>query len=668
MPRTKTISPRVSREKGQRSIDLPEMLYRILPPWSNPTKFLEANTWRAIVASQPIAVACREALISSYLSLDWKIEPKDSELRDELKSDIDYYTDFFSDTGKYYYDEIIEWIGRDMLDIPFGAAAEVGRQGDSPEGKVLWLELLDGGTLFPYPNDQWPVGQYVREAMMTSPIYFPYYAINRVYYSPRTEIKLEGWGMPPPEKIYLALELLNRGDRYYANLLLDTPEAGILDLGDMSKTSAEQWVKAYRDMLGGVDPMKVPVLYEHNNEVKFIPFGRPPTDLMFDRVTAKYASMVTSGYGLTLSDIGIQTTTSGGDTLAGSIRDERKTRRTGFARFKRKMVSFFNFMLPDTLYYKIIDQDDELSVAMSRARLANSTAAAEYINNRIFTPNEMRRQAISDGLITISIPEDVPEDDFPELPEENPNERTNLLGKPIAPSQGGHGEVLPRGDVFSDEINKMMDVGDTYLKKMVRSVISPLREQTTDALTSFSEGELDAWNDWYDEALWGNAEDEFPELTFSTLSLARSNLNSLMKNFESWWTIDVSPRAIYNDWEELFHRALLKEYRGSNIQFDRYGEQLRGKIADILSKINRDMPRGVQNCIISGAKKALLDKEFLARSLDDDGIIGDNKTVEYVRQELLQFGGKIIDKFAVQLSDSINEILGDIENEVTESE
>jgi hypothetical protein len=43
MPKTKTVAPRVSREKGQRSIDLPEALIRILPPWQNPKKFLEAN-------------------------------------------------------------------------------------------------------------------------------------------------------------------------------------------------------------------------------------------------------------------------------------------------------------------------------------------------------------------------------------------------------------------------------------------------------------------------------------------------------------------------------------------------------------------------------------------------------------------------------------------------
>ena len=246
MPRIKTKTPRVSREKGQRSIDLPEALIRILPPWSNPKKFLEANIWRGIVARQPTAVICREALISSYLSLEWKIEPKDSEKRDELKEEIEYYTEFFNYTGKYYYDQIIEWIGKDMLDIPFGGAAELGREGDSPDGKVLWIELLDGGTLFPFPNKKTPVGQLVRDSGMTTPIFFPAHAINRVYYSPETYIRLEGWGMPPPQKIFLAIQLLDRGDFYYANLLLDTPEAGILDLGDMSKKAAEEWVKGYK--------------------------------------------------------------------------------------------------------------------------------------------------------------------------------------------------------------------------------------------------------------------------------------------------------------------------------------------------------------------------------------------------------------------------------------
>ena len=658
MPKVKVKTPRVSRERGQRSIDLPEALTRILPPWNNPNKFLEANIWRRIVASQPIAVVCRETLISNYLSLDWKIEPKDSEKRDELKSEIEYYTEFFNYTGKHYYDQIIEWIGKDMLDIPFGGAAELGREGDRPDGKVLWLELLDGGTLFPFPNNDWPVGQLVSEAGMVDPIYFPKHAINRAYYSPETYIRLEGWGMPPPQKVYLSLELLNRGDMYYANLLTDTPEAGILDLGDMSKKAAEEWVKGYREMLGGIDPMKIPVLYEHSNKVEFIPFGRSPSELMYDRVTAKYASIMTAGYGLSLSDIGIQTATSGGDTLAGSIRDERKTRKTGFARFKRKIKTFFDFMLPNTLEYKVIDQDDELSVALSRARLANATAASQFIDKRIFTPNEMRRQAISDGLITISVPEDVPEDEFPDELMETENERTNMLGKPVAPSQGGHGEVLPRGDVFSDAVYNMINVPNAPIKKLVRSIIQPVKIETDDVLDKLDDGELDAWSDWHDEALWGDLDEEIPELTLSTLEISRSNLITPLVN-DRWWELEVDFENLYAEYEPVLLDVLKAEVGEENIDAALL-DKFKHDIDAVVENINQSLMEEIKNCVIAGTKKALIDAELSAKSLDEDEIINDNRTVEYVRQELLQLAHKLNHNFAVQLSDAINNILGDV--------
>ena len=76
--------------------------------------------------------------------------------------------------------------------------------------------------------------------------------------------------------------------------------------------------------------------------------------------------------------------------------------------------------------------------------------------------------------------------------------------------------------------------------------------------------------------------------------------------------------------------------------------------------INYSLFRGVKNCVISGTKKVLIDKQFNARSLDEDEIIGDNRTVEYVRHELLQLGEKLIRNFAVQLSETINNILGDV--------
>lgn len=341
MPRTKKTTPAPDREKFQRSLDLPEMYFsRILPQWRQPD-WLNANVWRQIVANQPFAAICRETLIANVLNLDWQIDAREADRRDELKEERKYYEKLLSDDGDFDWMGRLEWLLQDYLDIPFGGGAEIGRENDSPDGRVAWIEPLDGGTLFPYSSKDYPVGQALHENAIDT-VFFPYYAINRLYMSPRTLINRKGWGCAPPEKIFLSLELLNRGDRYYANLLLDTPEVGILDLGDISKESAENWVKSWRTMLSGIDPFKVPVLYEHEKPAAFISFTKSPTELMFDKATMKYAGICAAGYGMSLSDIGISVVSSGGETLAGSIRSERKSRKTGYGRAKKAVELFFN--------------------------------------------------------------------------------------------------------------------------------------------------------------------------------------------------------------------------------------------------------------------------------------------------------------------------------------
>lgn len=466
MARNKTTAPNPSRHVGEKNIPLPAYyLDRILPAWRHP-EWVDADRWRYAVRQQPVCVAYRDTMISNLVSLDWKIEPKESNKREEYKEEIDYYTDFFNDTGEYEYATILEWIFKDVQDIPFGGAAELGWENnkESDNSRLLWIKLLDGGTLFPTANYDWPVGQYVKESGLQT-VYFPRYAINRVYTSPQTNITRYGWGCAPPESIYLGLEALNRGDMYYVNLLLDSPEVGILDLGDMSETSAQQWVKSWRELLIGIDPFKIPVLYGHEKPATFISFTRSPTELLFDRTILRYSALVGAGYGMSIGDIGLAGSSSSGETLAGTIRQERRTKRTGFGKMKKKMVSFFNRMLPPYLKYLVIDMDDELAVSLSRARLANATAFGQMVDKRYFTPKEARLQSIADGLITISIPEDIPEDELPEQPQfnqpfGNTNERTNMLGKPVNPSQGGHGEVIPKAELFDILMEEVPDFRD----------------------------------------------------------------------------------------------------------------------------------------------------------------------------------------------------------------
>ncbi len=436
--RRKTIAPVPKAAKGQRSLDaVPPFLTRRVTRLRPPSR-QDAETWRRFVKSQSVAILCKESIIDFVLNLDWAISPVDPNQRDELKGEIEYYTELFTYNGEYDFTGFVEWVLSDYLDLPFGAGVELIYERDNPDLRLLHYVPLDGGTLFPTGNPQWPIGQVIG----LNQVYFPFYAINRIYMSPRTDYKLRGWGEAPPEKIFLAMEMLSKGDSYYANLLSDTPEAGLLDLGDMSQTSAEEWLEHFQELMAGIDPFKIPVLYEHNTQAKFISFGRPPTEMLFSDVTLRYAAIVCGGYGISLSDIGIQAVSNGGETLAGSIRQERRSRRSGQGKAKKKVKLFYDRMLPDSLKFQWVDPDEEQSVATGRAMLSISTAAQQLIDAKVFTQNEMRRQMVANGLITVPIPEDVPEDEFIEKePQPDFNTQRRLIQDNVPPSQGGTGEV-----------------------------------------------------------------------------------------------------------------------------------------------------------------------------------------------------------------------------------
>lgn len=548
--RTKTTPPKPKKQSGQRSRELSALYFeRILPEWRNP-KWASSEFWRAAVLNEPIAIICRETLIANVLSFDWKIEPRDSTKRDELKDEIDYYTRFFEDTGEYSYSQITEWVGTDLLDLPFGSGVEKGYLRDDPNERLIWIELLDGGTLFPTGNRKWPVGQALYENPLDQ-VFFPQHAISRVYMSPRTRIREEGWGMAPPEKIFLSIELLRRGDAYYANLLLDTPEVGILDLMDMEKESAESWIKSWKDLLHGIDSFKIPVLYEHTTKAEFIPFKRSPTEILFDKTTLRYAAICCAGYGLSLSDIGIQAVTRSGETLAGSIRQERKSKRTGINRTKRSFEQFWNSLLPKYLKFKFIDLDDEVSVALGRARLANATAFSQYVAMGIFTPEEARQQTIADGLISISVPETLTEEQKMELAKiqaQRQPERPSMLGKPVQPSAGGRGEMksmATQKDVINTSLKSMLDPDNIYLK-----MVLPLTEKK---LELSSEGIVEDHAYEILDQMWS---DVFGDKELR--SLVEYNLQSIGEeifDFIDWCEFPIA--QIKQEWKEIFRSVVL---------------------------------------------------------------------------------------------------------------
>ncbi len=513
---------KIDERQGQVSAtggELANYFMRNIPLWNSPV-WQDAEFWRKFVAKQPLSVICRER-ISSYLnSLDWQITPRDSEQRDELRLKIKYYTKLF-EKGSTYYNDLdfsshVEWLTKDLHDLPFGTASELGRVDDNPKGRVVWIRPLDGGTLAPTLNFDYPVVQQaIHQAL--NPIYIPKDFVSRVYLSPRTELVREGWGFAPPERIYLAIEMLYRGDSYYAQLLLNTPEAGILDLGDMEKSSALEWVKSLRDLLYGVNPLKIPVLYEHTANAKFIPFGKPPSEIMYDSVTLKYAAILCAGYGLTLADIGIGGgggAGAGGDTLAGTIRSERVSKSSGFSTAKKKVAAYFNKILPDSLRFAWIDYDDEKNVAKGRARLATAQSTDILVRNKVFKPSEMRQQMLADGLISITLPETVDPND-PEFQSVQPalgkpsfgGSRGQQLGNPVAPSGGGQGEIIPQ-----QVVQRNMNDAEIGLSKAAFNANQVLSVLCSQVQSNLSQNEIRVWDEYVDDYLVGRSEIEEEKL------------------------------------------------------------------------------------------------------------------------------------------------------------
>jgi hypothetical protein len=646
-------APTPTREKGQRSLDLPSYLVRLLPQWSTP-EWMLGDRWRAVVANQPVAILCRDTLIAYVNALDWRVEPRDSREQEELKELIDYYEKGFEYEFGMDFADRIEWLLQDMLDLPFGGAEEVLREGDRPDGEIISLIQLDGATLFPTLNYDFPIGQKVPGVVLDT-VLFPYFAINRAYLSPRTAIKREGWGMAPPEKIYLALEMLRRGDMYYANLLLDTPEAGILDLMDMEKESAEQWVESFRTLMNGIDPFKIPVLYEHDNEIKYIPFNRPPSELMFGEISMKFASLVAAGYGLSLGDLGLSGSSNGGESLAGTIRQERTTRKSLLAVVKKKLIAYHNRLLPEMLRFRWIDYDDELNVQKGRARMSTVTAFSQAIDKRFITPKEARMQMVADGLVTVSIPEEVPMEEFDMLPDTNSPVRPGMMADNVTPAQGGHGEpeigrskseeamglvLLP---VFDGIVGRATD---ERIERLVRLIAPKIFAQVKGALTNLSSAQaVSLWNLSHEESLYGNGkgEDDVKILKIADDTKLDKDLDR-----DQWWLLDIDEDeiiailsaayivALRNAAEQMTNDMYLAGVIESpiidpNVVFRLVHEatikELAQKAATMVANVNEGTKYYLRRMIVSGIRRGLTEPEIIARiraGIDINEILDDN--------------------------------------------
>lgn len=372
---------------------------------------LGADRWRRAVLHQPVAGVCQNRLISYVQATNWTIEPVDGSKINRYKADIEYYTRLLDDPGSDF-DMLSDLILQDALTLPIGGTAEVVRYkpgpvtaeldghayklADNPRGHIHRLDFIDGATLFPTGDVTMPLLQRLN----ADQVIFRAREVLRVVLSPRPEYQLRGYGMPPIAKIYLAVLMLYYGDTYYAKLLLDTPEAGILYLGDMTQESADEWLAGFRDLYAGPQPLKVPVLAETETPPQFIRFGGDPATIAYDSTTTKYARLVASGYGLKLSDVGLD---SGQETLAGKIRDDRAARSTGFGVLITKLENSFNRCLPPYLKLRFNIHDEEALIQLMRSRLMAGQAAKVLIEAGVAKAEELQAQFKQEGLLTVDL-------------------------------------------------------------------------------------------------------------------------------------------------------------------------------------------------------------------------------------------------------------------------
>lgn len=601
--------PQPSKEKGQRSMRVSDAYFaRMIPGWSQPSS-LQPAQWRAWVAAQPVAVTCKETLVSNISDLDWKVTPRESDKRDELKGEIKHYEKFFRRAGDSGLDWIgfLEWFINDLNDLPFGTAWEIGRKGDSPEGRAVWMEPMDGGTLYPTNNKNSPVYQYYNgfDAI------FPAHAVARAYLNPRPEIERKGWGIAPPEKIFMAMEMLARGDRYYASLLLDIPPAGIFDLGDITWEDANTWIESFRTFTqgGSMESFKIPVLAEHTGDVKFIPLGKDPNAIMFDVITLKYAALVVAGYGMSLGDIGLQGSSASGETLAGSIRGEQKTNRTGKARNKGKIKYFIESILPPSLQFDFIDTDGERLSMLGRARLANATAMNQFREMEAISPEEGRLQMIQDGIFTISMPEKPPaEAKKPVEPAlgafgKKPAERPGQVGAPQAPSLGGDGEVK----------KSLISFRPSNLDQTINTVVSIVAPNVYQTLSEDDSVEM---RSAVLESVF-SSEAFAPILSGIVGRVGTFDFGDLGSYFEEDLDIESLKSRIQDDFSEFLGKAIVYNLAQSDLLLNPKGSEgiadFTELVEEVKSRINKALPEYVSAHVAIEVQEAIDDAETLAQ-------------------------------------------------------
>lgn len=366
--------------------------------FTNPT-FMTYDQWR-LVAREPVTRLCIRHIIREITALEWDISSKNSKKDEEQ---IKYYKGIFdrADDGEGL-DALVSRTLQDALELPIGGNIEMAP--DSLTHMLGGLYHIDGATLYPTYDMDIPFVQidpYNANAM----VWFGRDELLRLQLQPRPDIKRRQFQEAPVESAFLAIEALSKIYLYYIRQLSDTPMAGVLDLMDFTQDEAIEWAVGFRELFESIDPLKIPLLYDHTKPAKFLPFGRSPNDLNIVEQFKRFAEIVAASFGLSIGDLRLFEHER---TLAGVEASQRVTARQGTGFYAQSIEDLFNKGILNNnqtgfeFKYKMGmtgELQAEATLSLQRAQILQTLTG----NAPLVKPMDAQKQLIDWKMVTVDL-------------------------------------------------------------------------------------------------------------------------------------------------------------------------------------------------------------------------------------------------------------------------
>lgn len=298
----------------------------------NPTLF-SMDQWRQ-VSKEPVTRLCIRHVIREISALELEIT---SEKPDIDEGTLTYFRQVLDDADDGEgLNAFLSRTLQDAMELPIGGVVEIAP--DDLTGMVGGLYHVDGATVYPTYDRNIPFVQ-INPYDTAQRVYFRRGQIERLMLMPRVDLRRRPFQESPVESAFMSIEAMSRMYIYYMKQLGDTPMAGILDLMDMTETEATDWAVEFREMYEGIDPLKIPILYDHVKPAKFIPLGRNPNDMALMENFRRFAELIASSFGLSIGDLRLF---EHDRVLAGVEASQRVTARQGIGFYAQIIENFLN--------------------------------------------------------------------------------------------------------------------------------------------------------------------------------------------------------------------------------------------------------------------------------------------------------------------------------------